>query len=40
MSLDDFMDAFWADDAPYLVPAILNDPKDEIVNYTDWVELD
>ena len=37
LGLDDFMECFWADAAPYYIPALVLDrEKDEVVNYTNW----
>jgi len=35
MTLEDFMDCFWADQAPFFIPAIL-EKGDTVVNYTLW----
>ena len=40
MTLTQFIDCFWVDRAPYLMPALLIDPSDEIVNYTYWTKAD
>ena len=40
MTLTQYVDCFWADRAPYLVPALTTDPSDEIVNYTYWTKPD
>lgn len=36
LSLDQFWDAFWSDDAPYYVPARPRDPGDVLLSYTNW----
>ena len=36
MSLEQFWDAFWSDDAPYYLPARPRDEEDELLNYTNW----
>lgn len=38
MSLSDFMDAFWADDAPFYIPGMIMGKEKKIVNYTKWGE--
>jgi len=38
MSLSDFMDAFWADDAPFYIPGIVEGKEKKIINYTKWTE--
>jgi len=38
MSLTEFMEAFWADEAPFFVPGVLFGQEDKVVNYTDWYE--
>ena len=42
MSLDDYMACFWDDDAPYYIPAHLNNKMtgegDRVVNYTNWYD--
>jgi hypothetical protein len=38
LSLDDFMECFWADDSPYFIPAIETAPTDEIVQYSLWAD--
>ena len=38
MSLDEYMDCFWADEAPFFIPGHLTGPEDRIVNYTNWLE--
>ena len=38
LSLDDYMDCFWADEAPFFIPGHLTGPEDRIVNYTNWLE--
>ena len=40
MTLTQYMDCFWADDAPYFIPALLTNPLDEVINYSYWEELD
>ena len=32
------MDCFWDDSAPYMIPAMLRNEEDEIVNYSNWTE--
>ena len=36
LSLENFWNAFWANDAPYFVPAFMTHGGDEIVSATDW----
>ena len=36
LSLDQYWEAFWADDAPYYVGAIERDPRDNFNNQTTW----
>ena len=36
MPLDDYMECFWTDEAPYFVPAVLKSRDDKVVNYTYW----
>ena len=36
LSLEDYWNAFWANDAPYFVPAFMTHDGDEIVSATDW----
>ena len=38
MSLDNFMDCFWADEAPFFLPGHLTGPEDKVVNYTNWLD--
>ena len=38
MTLAQYVDCFWADDAPYFIAALVTDPQDQIVNYTNWTE--
>ena len=38
LSLDQFWDAFWSDDAPYYLPARPRDPEDKLLGYTSWGE--
>ena len=32
------MECFWDDSAPYMIPAMLRNEEDEIVNYSNWTE--
>ena len=32
------MTCFWDDSAPYMIPAMLRNEEDEIVNYSNWTE--
>ena len=36
MTLTQYVDCFWADQAPYFIPALLTKDDDEVVNYTYW----
>jgi len=36
LSLDQFWQAYWADDAPYFLPAFKKDNRDELLSYSDW----
>ena len=36
LSLDQFWDAFWANDAPYFVQAMVRDEEDTIMTVTEW----
>ena len=36
LSLEDYWNAFWADDAPYFVPAFMTGEGEEIESATDW----
>ena len=36
LSLDQFWEAYWADDAPYYLQAIVRDVDDSIVESTAW----
>ena len=36
LSLQEYWDAFWADDAPYYMQAKFNDPEEHINFYTNW----
>ena len=36
MSLEQFWDCFWADDAPYFIEAVERDPDDELKLVTAW----
>ena len=38
MSLTEFMDCFWADDAPFFLPGKMMGQDGYIVNYTDWFD--
>ena len=38
LSLNEFMECFWADDAPFFLPGKMMGHDDYIVNYTDWFE--
>ena len=38
MSLNDYWDAFWGDDAPYYVHAILRDTEDILIEERGWGE--
>jgi len=38
MGLDDYMNCFWANDAPFYIPGHLSGPEDRIINYTNWLE--
>ena len=38
MSLTEFMECYWADDAPFFLPGKMFGHEDYIVNYTDWFE--
>ena len=38
MSLSEFMECFWADEAPFFVPGLLFGQEDKVVNYTGWYE--
>ena len=40
MKLDQYIDCFWTNEAPYFIPALLTNPQDEIVNYTYWNDPD
>ena len=40
LTLDQFMGCFWDNQAPYLIPALLRNEEDEIVNYSNWTEPD
>ena len=36
LSLDEYWDAFWANDAPYYIQAHKKDEEEHILSYTDW----
>lgn len=36
LSLDQYYDCFWADEAPYLVIGVVKDYEDQVLNVTDW----
>lgn len=36
LSLEQFWEAYWADDAPYFIPAFNKDSRDELISYSDW----
>ena len=36
MNLQQYWDAFWADDAPYFVGAFDANTNDKIIDHTDW----
>ena len=40
LSLTNFMDAFWADHAPFYLPAFSSHEKDHVVNWSLWGEPD
>ena len=40
MSLTQYVDCFWADNAPYFIPALITDPNDQVINYTFWTKPD
>lgn len=40
LSLSLYMDTFWADSAPYYLPALLANEKDKVINWTTWTDPD
>lgn len=38
VTFSQFMDCFWADSAPYFIPAWMRSDEDVVVNYTNWSE--
>ena len=40
MTFNQYWDAFWANDAPYLLPTLLTNQEVEIVSYTEWTKPD
>ena len=36
LSLDEYWDTFWADDAPYYVPSRERDPDDVVLGNSNW----
>jgi len=36
LSLNQYWEAYWADDAPYFIPAFRKDSRDEALSYSDW----
>lgn len=38
LDLESFMECFWADAAPYYIPAVVYGEKNGVVNYSKWAK--